>query len=102
MSVVVVIKFPGAKIDKFQEVYARNADTMAGIAADGRSKGALHHMFVEDENGDLVVVDEWGSMAEFEAFFRAQEDIKGIMAEVGMTGPPTTVAYSVLDTSDKF
>jgi hypothetical protein len=102
MSVVVVVKFPGAKIDKFREVYARNTDTMVGIATDGRTKGAVHHMFVEDENGDLMVIDEWGSTAEFEAFFATQDAIKGIMSEVGMTGPPTTVSYPVLDTPDKF
>ena len=45
----------------FREVYARNTDTMVGIATDGRTKGAVHHMFVEDENGDLMVIDEWGS-----------------------------------------
>lgn len=102
MSVVVVIKFPGATIDKFREVYGRNTDTMVGIADDGRTKGAIHHTFVEGENGELMVIDEWGSTAEFEAFFAAQDDIKAIMTEVGVTGPPTTVSYQVLDTPDKF
>lgn len=102
MSVVVIIRFPGAKIDKFREVYDRNSETMGGISADGRSKGAIHHLFVEDENGDVMVVDEWGSMEEFEGFFGAQEEIKKIMSEVGPTGPPSTVSYRVLDTPDKF
>jgi hypothetical protein len=102
MSVVVVIKFPGAKVDKFKEVYARHADTMAAVSADGRSKGAIHHMFLEDENGDMMVIDEWGSMAEFDAFFGAQEDIKAVVGEIGVTGPPTAVSYSVIDTPDRF
>jgi hypothetical protein len=102
MSVVVVIKFPGAKIDKFREVYGRHTDTMVGIADDGRGKGALHHMFVEDENGEVMVIDEWSSFAEFEAFFAAQEDIKAVVGEIGTTGPPTAVSYAVLDTPDKF
>lgn len=102
MSVVVIIKFPGAKVDKFKEVYARHAETMAAISAEGHSKGALHHMFVEDENGDMMVIDEWGSMAEFEAFFATQDDIKAVVAEVGTSGAPSAVSYPVLETSDRF
>lgn len=102
MSVVIVVKFPGAKVDKFKEVYARHAETMAAISAEGRSKGAIHHMFVADENGDAMVIDEWGSTAEFEAFFAAQEDIKAIVGEIGVTGAPSSVSYTVLDTSDRF
>ncbi len=102
MSVVVIVKFPGAKIDKFKEVYARNSETMSGIAAEAGGKGAIHHVFVEDENGDVMVVDEWGSTEEFESFFGTQDEIKKIISEVGPTGPPTTVSYQVLDTPDKF
>jgi hypothetical protein len=102
MSVVVVIKFPGAKVDKFKEVYGRHAETMAAVSAEGRSKGAIHHMFVADENGEMMVIDEWGSMAEFETFFAAQEDIKAIVGEIGVTGAPTAVGYSVIDTEDRF
>jgi hypothetical protein len=102
VSVVVIIKFPGAKIGKFKEVYDRHSETMQGIVDEGRSKGAIHHLFAEDENGDVMVVDEWGSMEDFEGFFGAQEDIKKIMSEVGPTGPPSTLSYQVLDTPDKF
>ena len=102
MSVVVIIKFPGGKVDKFKEAYARHADTMTAVSAEARGKGAVHHMFVEDENGDMMVIDEWGSMAEFDAFFAAQEDIKAIVGEIGLTGPPTAASYSVIDTTDRF
>ena len=102
MSVVVVIKFPGATVDRFKEVYARHTETMAAVSAEGRSKGAIHHMFLADENGEMMVIDEWGSMAEFEAFFAAQDDIKAIVGEIGVTGPPTAVGYSVIDTPDRF
>jgi hypothetical protein len=43
-----------------------------------------------------------GSTAAFEAIFATQDDIKWIMSEVGVTGPPTTVGYAVQDTPDKF
>ena len=51
MSVIVIVKFPGARVDKFREVYDRHTEMMKGISAEGRSKGAIHHQFVEDENG---------------------------------------------------
>ncbi len=102
MSVIVVVKFPGAHVDRFKEVYARHADTMAAISAEGRSKGAIHHLFAQDENGDVLAIDEWGSMAEFEGFFGAQEDIKKIIAEVGLSGQPSAVSYQVFETSDRF
>ena len=59
-------------------------------------------MFLEDENGDVMVIDEWGSPAEFEAFFAAQEDIRALVAEMGTTAPPSTVSYRVQDSSDRF
>jgi heme-degrading monooxygenase HmoA len=102
MSVMVIVKFPGAHVDKFKAVFDRHTELMSAISADGRSKGAIHHQFVEDENGDAMVVDEWGSLAEFDAFFSAQEDIKKIVAEFGLTGQPTVVSYQILDTADRF
>jgi hypothetical protein len=50
----------------------------------------------------MMVIDEWGSMAEFDAFFAAQEDIKAVVGEIGVSGPPTAVSYSVIDTPDRF
>ena len=102
MSVVVIVKFPGARTDRFKEVYDRNVEVMKAISAEGRSKGALHHQFVEDENGEVTVIDEWGSVAEFEAFFGTQEDIQKIVADMGLTGQPSTISYQVLDTPDRF
>ena len=102
MSVIVIIKFPGARIERFREVYDRNVEVMKGISAEGRSKGALHHQFVEDENGEVMVIDEWGSTEEFEGFFGAQEDIKKVVDEMGLTGQPTTVSYQAVDTPDRF
>lgn len=102
MTVVVVTTFPGAQVEKFQEAFDRHAATMKAIAADARQKGGLHHLFAVDENGGVMAVDEWGSLEEFERFFGAQEDIRKVIAEVGITGPPSSVSYRILDTSDRF
>jgi len=102
MSVIVIVKFPGARTDRFKEVYDRNVELMKAISAEGRSKGAIHHQFVEDADGEVMVIDEWGSAAEFEAFFGAQEDIQKVVGEIGLTGQPSTVSYQVLETPDRF
>ncbi len=102
MSVVVIVKFPGAHVDRFKQAYDRHAEMMQAISAEGRSKGAIHHMFVEDETGEVLVIDEWGSMEEFESFFGGQQDIKKITADMGLTGAPSAVSYRILDTRDRF
>lgn len=102
MTVVVVTTFPGAQVEKFQEAFDRHTDTMKAIAADSREKGALHHLFAVDDNGAVAAVDEWGSVEEFERFFAAQEDIRKIITEVGITGRPSSVSYRVLETPDRF
>ncbi|GEL23443.1 hypothetical protein PSU4_23970 [Pseudonocardia sulfidoxydans NBRC 16205] len=102
MSVIVIVEFPGARVDAFTAAYQRNAETMTAITADGRSKGALHHMFVENENGDVMAVDEWETREQFDAFFAAQDDIRKVIAEVGLSGPPRTTSYRVIGTADSF
>jgi hypothetical protein len=99
---MVIIRFPGGRVEKFEEVFARNEDTITAISAEGRGKGALHHLFAVDENGDVLVVDEWGSVAEFEDFFNSQQDIQKVIAELELTGQPTVLTYPILDTSDRF
>jgi hypothetical protein len=83
-------------------VFDRHAEMMKGIAADGRSKGAVHHQFAEDENGDVMAMDEWGSMEEFESFFGPRKTSSKVVAEVGLTGQPSTVSYRILETADRF
>jgi hypothetical protein len=75
---------------------------MKAISDESRGKGAIHHQFVQDEDGGVSVIDEWGSTEEFEAFFGAQEDIKKVVGEMELTGQPTTVGYRVLDTPDRY
>jgi hypothetical protein len=102
MSVIVIVDFPGATVEKVRAVHDRNRAMMNAISAESRSKGAVHHMFAEAENGDVVVIDEWGSREEFDAFFSAQDDIRKVVDEIGLTGAPTVVSYRVVDTDDRF
>ncbi len=101
MSVVVITTF-SAQAANLEAVLDKHGATLEQISADGRSKGALHHMFVEGPDGNLMVIDEWDSKASFDAFFAAQQDIRTVMGDVGVTGPPASTEYRILDTPDRF
>ncbi|MCD2195450.1 hypothetical protein LQ327_18935 [Actinomycetospora endophytica] len=101
MSVVITVKFP-VSADTMERVVTANADTMQAIAADGRRHGTIHHQFTADPDGNAVVIDEWPDEDSFHRFFDAQDDIKKVMAEAGVTGPPEVTVYRTLDTPDRF
>ncbi|HEY2196078.1 MAG TPA: hypothetical protein VGH76_27800 [Actinomycetospora sp.] len=101
MSVVITITFP-ISAGTMEKVVLDNAATMAAISEDGRRHGAIHHQFVRDPDGNAVALDEWPDLESFHRFFDAQEDIKKVMAEAGVTGPPEVRVYPVLDTPDRF
>ena len=102
MSVIVTIEFPGLQADKFMEVFQRDPERMKRISEDGRSQGAIHHSVAANDDGILIVVDEWDSRENFERFFANQEEIKGVMGEFERSGQPIVRSYRVMDTADRF
>src|SRR5690242_6270090 len=102
MSVIVTIEFQGLQADKFVEVFKRDPERMKKISEDGRSQGCIHHSVTANDDGVLVVVDEWISQESFERFFADQEDIKAVMGEFEQSGRPLVRSYRVVDTPDRF
>jgi hypothetical protein len=102
VSVIVTIEFPGLQADKFMEAFQRQPERMKRISEDGRSQGAIHHLLTANDDGILIVVDEWDSRENFERFLANQEEIKNIMSEFEPGDPPIICSYRVLDTSDRF
>jgi hypothetical protein len=102
MSVIVITKYPGKAVELERLAAGEHADTLKRISEDGRAQGCLHHLFAEDSNGNVLVIDEWDSEGSFNAFFAAQDDIKKVAEAGGVTGPPTSTAYRILDTPDRF
>jgi heme-degrading monooxygenase HmoA len=101
MSVVITVQIP-VQASALESVTDEQADLMRTIAQDGKSKGAIHHMFVADPEGNAVVVDEWETEEAFHAFFDSQADVPTLMGELGASGPPVVTAYRILDTPDRF
>jgi hypothetical protein len=101
MSVIVMTHVPGQVAD-FERVVKEYADTFVAVSVEGKAAGAVHHCFVEDTDGSLLIIDEWPTEEAFQAFFGSQEDIPKLMAAAGVAGPPSTTSYRIIDTPDRF
>lgn len=100
MSVLVTIKVPGT-VDVFTKSLQERADEFAAIAARSKPSGALHHQFGIGPNY-VLVVDEWETAEQFEAFF-ADPDLHAFIGSVG--GDPTASEITVataIDSPDRF
>jgi quinol monooxygenase YgiN len=96
MSVLVAVKFPG-DVAKFRASLAERASEYAAIADRAKQAGAIHHRF--GAGSDFVlVVDEWESAEQFEAFMSApelQEFIEGVGGARGAGEAEITVTEAV-------
>lgn len=100
MSVIVLIRFK-TDAETLERVAGEQADVVRRIAENARSRGALHHCFVEAD-GEVMVIDEWETADAFQAFFEGNEEIPGVLAAAGVAGPPEITVHRKLDTPDIF
>ena len=100
MPVVVIGKFK-ADVARFLGVVQTRATDFEAVAAEAKTKGALHHRFVAGE-GEAMIIDQWESAEAFESFFSSQPVIPQIVAESGVQGPPEFSFYSPLASPDLF
>jgi heme-degrading monooxygenase HmoA len=90
MSVLIVQRVPG-DTTQFEESMAANRARVEKLTAHAKAGGCLGHRFAVGA-GEVVVVDEWESAAQFEAFISSPE-IQQVMGEMGAQGEPqVTVA----------
>jgi quinol monooxygenase YgiN len=76
---------------QFEAFMAANRDRVVELGEKAKASGCLGHRFAVGE-GQVVVVDEWESPEQFEAFISAPE-IQAVMGEMGAQGEPqVTVA----------
>jgi hypothetical protein len=101
MNVIVMTHVP-VQVADFERVVKEQADTLVAVSAEGKAAGAIHHMFVEDGNGQLLVIDEWDNEEAFHQFFDNQKEIPVMMGAAGLSGAPSSTAYRIIDTPDRF
>ena len=100
MSVLVVGKFQG-DTEAFRAALQERADEFASIGERARSQGAIHHRFGIGE-GFVIVVDEWESAEQFQAFF-SDPELQAFIASTGaLPGPPDLSISEAVPSSDQF
>ncbi len=100
MSVMMVLRVK-ADVEAFERYAAENAEQLNRISGEGRSAGAIHHLFSATDD-EIVVIDEWPDEGSFQGFFDSQAEIPEVMAAAGAQGAPDISFYRVLDSSDRF
>jgi quinol monooxygenase YgiN len=100
MSVLVIGKFQGDTA-KFRQALTDRADEFAKISEESRSAGAIHHRFGIGD-GFVVLVDEWGSVEQFQQFF-SNPDLQAFIGSVGAApAPPEITVSEAVTSSDQF
>ena len=100
MTVVMImrVKADPAKLEKYAN---GNADQIMRIADAAKDLGATRHMLAGGD-GEVLVIDEWPSEADFQRFFASQPEIPAVMQEAGVQGEPQVSFYRKLETPDVF
>lgn len=101
MSVLVITKVH-VEPAIFEKVVTENAETLRGISGEAQTRGAEHHLFADDGEGNVLIVDVWDRRESFDAFFGSQPQIAQLMHDAGVTDRPSTVSYQVIDGPDRF
>jgi hypothetical protein len=100
MSVLVIGKFQGDTA-KFRQALTDRADEFAKISDGAKSAGALHHRFGIGD-GFVVLVDEWGSVEQFQQFF-ANPDLQAFIGSTGAAPiPPEITVTEAITSADQF
>jgi hypothetical protein len=81
MPVAVIVEFPGATLEQYDEVIKKMGFSPGGSGG----PGGLFHWVTATDDG-IRVTDVWESRERFEKF--AEEEIGPRSQEVGFPGPP--------------
>jgi hypothetical protein len=88
VAIAVVVEFPGATAEQYDQVIAKLGLTPVGAATPGQLS---HWVNITDEG--TRITDVWESRETFEKF--AQERMVPAVTEVGVPGPPKMTFYNV-------
>jgi quinol monooxygenase YgiN len=100
MSVLIIAKFQG-DTDKFRRSLEERADEFAKISEESKGAGGLHHRFGIGD-GFVLVVDEWESVEQFQAFM-ANPDLQAFIGSVGGAPvPPEVIVAEAITSADEF
>lgn len=88
MPIAVIMDFPGATVEQYDQVIEKMGFTPGGPG----EPGGISHWIAATENG-LRITDVWQTREQFDTF--SQEKIGPLSAEAGFPGPPEVTIYEV-------
>jgi heme-degrading monooxygenase HmoA len=100
MSVIMTLRMQGDAA-ALERIAAEDPDRIRSISQHGKEAGVIGHRFYANDDGEIMVVDEWPDAESFQRFFEEQSGaIQPLMAEVGATAPPEIKFWRKLETGD--
>jgi hypothetical protein len=100
MSVLIIGKFEGDAA-KFSEALQTRGPEFEQISERAKAQGAVHHRFGLGD-GFVVVVDEWGSVEQFQSFFSDPQLQEFIASTGALPGPPELLMAEATPSADEF
>lgn len=101
MSVMMELRAHG-DVDRLRNVMQGTPERWQRINDMARQNGCIHHQFLTDGEGTVLVLDEWANREGFEKFFAGNADVQAMMAEAGVVDQPEVSFWEPMDTPDKF
>lgn len=100
MGVLIIGKFQGDTA-KFSEALQTRAQEFEAISERAKAQGAVHHRFGIGD-GFVVIVDEWGSVEQFQGFFSDPQLQEFIASTGALPGPPELTIAEAAASADEF
>ena len=85
-----------ADVAKAIEGLHANAKMLSDVSESVKGAGLIHHQFVAGD-GEIVVIDEWETAEQFQAFFDGNSQVAEVMGSIRMTSPPEVSVYASID-----
>ena len=100
MSVLIIAKFQGDTAT-FRQALVDRAGEFEKISGESKTVGGLHHRFGIGD-GYVLVVDEWESVEQFNAFM-ANPELQAFIGSVGgAPEPPEVIVAEAISSPDEF
>jgi quinol monooxygenase YgiN len=99
MSVLVVGTFRGDTAT-FRKALEERPEDFTRLADKSKAAGAIHHRFGVGD-GVVVIVDEWESAEQFQAFM-AEPEVMAFASVAGAAGPPEVTITEAVSSPDQF
>jgi hypothetical protein len=88
MAVAIMMDFPGATLDQYDQIIEK-----MGLEPGGDTPEGAHFHWVTATDDGIRVVDVWETQEQFDKF--AEEQIGPYSQEVGIPAPPQTTVHQV-------